>query len=164
MLIGAMNPCPCGYFGDPVKECSCSPAIVTRYQKRLSGPLLDRIDIHVEVPRVEYEKLASDVLLEASERIRARVEAARERQHQRFEGTRLRCNAEMGPGEVRGYCRLDDEGRGLLRSAMNQLQMSARAFHRILKLARTIVDLAGEEEIATVHLTEVIRHRLRRQM
>ncbi len=164
MLIGAMNPCPCGYFGDPVKECSCSPAIVTRYQKRLSGPLLDRIDIHVEVPRVEYEKLASETALERSESIRARIEVARERQRKRFEGTRLSCNAEMGPGEVREYCRLDDAGRSLLRSAMQQLQMSARAFHRILKLARTIADLAGEEEITTAHLAEAIQYRPRRQM
>ncbi len=164
MLIGAMNPCPCGYFGDPVRECTCSPAIVTRYQKRLSGPLLDRIDIHVEVPRVEYEKLASDVSLETSELIRVRVEGARERQRRRFEGTHLSCNAEMGPGEVREYCRLDDAGRSLLRSAMYQLQMSARAFHRILKLARTIADLAGEEEITTAHLAEAIQYRPRRQM
>jgi len=164
MLVGAMNPCPCGYFGDPVKECSCSPAIVTRYQKRISGPLLDRIDIHVEVPRVEYEKLASDLSLEGSESIRARVEAARERQRQRFAGTRLACNAEMGPGEVRGYCRVDDGGRSLLRSAMQQLQMSARAFHRILKLARTIADLANEEGITTAHLAEAIQYRPRRQM
>jgi len=164
MLIGAMNPCPCGYFGDPVKECSCSSAIVTRYQKRLSGPLLDRIDIHVEVPRVEYEKLASDVPLEASESIRRRVEGARERQRKRFAGTHLACNAGMGPGEVREYCRLDDAGRSLLRSAMQQLQMSARAFHRILKLARTIADLAGEEEITTAHLAEAIQYRPRRQM
>ena len=114
MLIGAMNPCPCGYFGDPVKECTCSPAIVTRYQKRLSGPLLDRIDIHVEVPKVEYEKLASDVPLEASELIRERVEEARERQRQRFAGTRLSCNADMGPGEVREYCQLNDAGRSHL--------------------------------------------------
>jgi len=164
MLVGAMNPCPCGYFGDPVKECSCSPAIVTRYQKRISGPLLDRIDIHVEVPRVEYEKLASDTRLESSESIRARVEGARGRQRQRFAGRRLSCNAEMGPGEVREYCRLDDGGRGLLRSAMQQLQMSARAFHRILKLARTIADLAGEGEITVAHLAEAIQYRPRRQM
>jgi magnesium chelatase family protein len=137
---------------------------VTRYQKRLSGPLLDRIDIHVEVPRVEYEKLAGDTPLESSESIRARVEAARERQRKRFVGTSLACNAEMGPGEVREYCPLDDAGRGLLRSAMQQLQMSARAFHRILKLARTIADLAGEEEIATAHLAEAIQYRPRRQM
>ena len=164
MLVGAMNPCPCGYFGDPVRECTCSPAIVTRYQKRLSGPLLDRIDIHVQVPRVEYEKLASESALERSEPIRRRVEEARERQRKRFEGTRLGCNAEMGPGEVREYCRLDDAGRSLLRSAMQQLQMSARAFHRILKLARTIADLACEEEITTAHLAEAIQYRPRRQM
>ena len=164
MLVGAMNPCPCGYFGDPVKECTCSPAIVTRYQKRLSGPLLDRIDIHVEVPRVKYEKLASDVPLETSKTIRTRVEGARERQRQRFEGTHLACNAEMGPGEAREYCRLGDGGRSLLRSAMQQLQMSARAFHRILKLARTIADLSGEGEITTAHLAEAIQYRPRRQM
>jgi len=164
MLVGAMNPCPCGYFGDPVKECTCSPAIVTRYQKRLSGPLLDRIDIHVEVPRVEYEKLASESALERSEPIRRRVEGARERQRQRFAETRISCNAEMGPGEVREYCRLEDAGRSLLRSAMQQLQMSARAFHRILKLARTIADLAGEGEITTAHLAEAIQYRPRRQM
>jgi len=164
MLVGAMNPCPCRYFGDPVKECTCSPAIVTRYQKRLSGPLLDRIDIHAEVPRVEYEKLASETPLESSESIRVRVEVARERQRQRFEGTRLACNAEMGPGEVREYCRLGDGGRSLLRSAMQQLQMSARAFHRILKLARTIADLAGEGEITTANLAEAIQYRPRRQI
>ena len=147
-----------------MKECTCSPAIVTRYQKRISGPLLDRIDIHVEVPRVEYEKLASDIPLEPSESIRARVEGAREGQRKRFEGARLGCNAEMGPGEVREYCRLDDAGRSLLRSAMHQLQMSARAFHRILKLARTIADLAGEGEITTAHLAEAIQYRPRRQM
>ena len=147
-----------------MKECTCSPAIVTRYQKRISGPLLDRIDIHAEVPRVEYEKLASDTPLESSESIRARVEGARERQRQRFTGTRLTCNAEMGPAEVREYCQLDDAGRSLLRSAMHQLQMSARAFHRILKLARTIADLSGEEEITTAHLAEAIQYRPRRQM
>ncbi|MCJ7667719.1 MAG: YifB family Mg chelatase-like AAA ATPase, partial [Anaerolineae bacterium] len=164
MLVGAMNPCPCGYFGDPVKECTCSPAIVTRYQKRLSGPLLDRIDIHVEVSRVEYEKLASETPLERSELIRERVEGARGRQRKRFAGRRLSCNGEMGPGEVRGYCRLDDGGRSLLRSAMQQMQMSARAFHRILKLARTIADLAGEEEISIAHLAEAIQYRPRRQI
>ena len=128
------------------------------------GPLLDRIDIHVEVPRVEYEKLASETPLERSELIRERVEGARERQRQRFEGTRLTCNGEMGPAEVREYCRPDDGGRGLLRSAMQQMQMSARAFHRILKLARTIADLAGEEEITTAHLAEAIQYRPRRQI
>ncbi len=151
-------------IGEPVKECTCSPAIVTRYQKRLSGPLLDRIDIHVEVPRVEYEKLASESALGRSEPVRRRVEEARERQRRRFEGRRLSCNGEMGPGEVREYCSLDDGGRSLLRSAMQQLQMSARAFHRILKLARTIAGLTGEEEITTARLAEAIQYRPRRQM
>ncbi len=164
MLVAAMNPCPCGYYGDPVKQCTCSPSIVIRYQKRISGPLLDRIDIHVEVPRVEYDKLASDTPLENSESIRARVEIARERQRRRFAGTRLTCNADMGPAEIREYCPLDEAGRSLLRSAMYQLQMSARAFHRILKLARTIADLAGEERITTSHLAEAIQYRPRRML
>jgi len=158
-----MNPCPCGYYGDPVKECTCSPMMVSRYQKRISGPLLDRIDIHIEVPRVEYEKLSDDRLGEPSAAIRERVEAARERQRRRLEGTALLTNADMGPAEVRLYCPLDDAGRSLLRAAMQQLQMSARAYHRILKLARTIADLAGNEKIQTVHLAEAIQYRPRRQ-
>jgi len=164
MLIAAMNPCPCGYFGDPVKECTCSLTMVSRYQKRISGPLLDRIDIHIEVPRVEYEKLTDDRLGESSEDIRARVERAREVQQRRFEGTALRCNADMGPAEVREYCRVDEAGRSLLKAAMQQLSMSARAFHRVLKLARTIADLAGSERIETSHLAEAIQYRPRRQV
>jgi len=163
MLIGSMNPCPCGFYGDPVKECTCSSAMVTRYQKRISGPLLDRIDIHVEVPRVEYEKLSDDRLGEPSAAIRARVAAARERQLRRFEGTKLTCNADMGPAEVRDFCQVDPAGKSLLKAAMQQLQMSARAYHRILKLARTIADLAGSERIETVHLAEAIQYRPRRQ-
>jgi magnesium chelatase family protein len=163
MLIAAQNPCPCGYYGDPMKECTCSASMVSRYQKRISGPLLDRIDIHIEVPRVEYEKLSDDRLGEPSAAIRARVEAARERQRRRFAGTALLTNADMGPAEVREYCPVDDAGRNLLRAAMQQLQMSARAYHRILKLARTIADLAGSERIQTVHLAEAIQYRPRRQ-
>ena len=163
MLIGSMNPCPCGWYNDPVKECTCSPAMVTRYQKRISGPLLDRIDIHVEVPRVEYEKLSDDRLGEPSAAIRGRVIAARERQLRRFDGTSLTCNADMGPAEVRDFCQVDPAGKSLLKAAMQQLQMSARAYHRILKLARTIADLAGSERIETVHLAEAIQYRPRRQ-
>jgi magnesium chelatase family protein len=164
MLMAAMNPCPCGYFGDPVKECTCSLSMVSRYQKRISGPLLDRIDIHVEVPRVDYDKLSSDRLGETSAAIRERVGAARDIQRRRFEGTELACNADMGPAEVRQYCEVDQAGKSLLRAAMQQLAMSARAYHRILKLARTIADLAGSERIETAHLAEAIQYRPRRQM
>jgi magnesium chelatase family protein len=162
MFLAAMNPCPCGYHGDPVRECTCSMSTITRYQKRISGPLLDRIDIHIEVPRVDYDKLTAERLGEPSQAIQTRVEAARERQRERFEGTPLSSNADMGPGEVRKICQLDETGRGLVRAAMHQLQMSARAFHRILKLARTIADLAGTEQIETPHLAEAIQYRPRR--
>jgi len=162
-LIAAMNPCPCGYYGDPVKECTCSLGIVGKYQKRISGPLLDRIDIHVEVPRVKYDKLADDRLGEPSADVRARVEAARERQRQRFAGTHLTCNADMQPADVRVHCRVDETGKSLLKAAMAQLQLSARAYHRILKLARTIADLAGSENIRPPHLAEAIQYRPRRQ-
>jgi len=164
MLVAAMNPCPCGYFGDPVRECTCSLANVLRYQKRISGPLLDRIDIHVQVPRVDYEKLSGNRLGEKSEAIRARVEKARARQRQRFAGTNLQVNADMGPAEVRQYCVIDDAGKDLLRAAMQQMQMSARAYHRILKLARTIADLAESEHIETPHLAEAIQYRPRKQI
>ncbi|MBN1955981.1 MAG: YifB family Mg chelatase-like AAA ATPase [Anaerolineae bacterium] len=164
ILIAAMNPCPCGYWGDPTRECTCSPANVTRYQKRISGPLLDRIDIHIEVPRVDIDKLTDDRWGELSAAIRERVEQARERQQHRFADTPLTCNAEMGPTEVRQICRLDDAGQALMRAAMRQLQMSARAFHRILKLARTIADLAGCEKIETAHLAEAIQYRPRSQI
>jgi len=164
MFVAAMNPCPCGYYGDPVRECTCSLSTISRYQKRISGPLLDRIDIHVEVPRVDYHKLTDERLGEPSEAIQARVERAREVQRKRFADTSLSCNADMGPGEVRKICQLDETGRGLVRAAMQQLQMSARAFHRILKLARTIADLAGSERIETAHLAEAIQYRPRRMV
>ena len=164
MMIAAMNPCPCGYWGDPVRQCSCTPSHVTRYQKRISGPLLDRIDIHVEVPRVAYEKLTDDRRGELSARIRERVARARTAQIHRFSGRGPTCNAEMGPAEVREMCPLEDEGRSLVRAAMQQLQLSARAFHRILKLARTIADLAGSERIETAHLAEAIQYRPRQML
>src|SRR5437868_8941013 len=163
MLIAAMNPCPCGFYGDPTKECSCSESTVSRYQKRISGPLLDRIDIFVEVPRVDYEKLASDTMGERSMIVRDRVEAARGRQTARFVSSRLAANAEMTPTEVREHCqaRLDEQAPSLLRLAMSQLSLSARAFHRILKLARTIADMADSDPISASHLAEAIQYRQR---
>ncbi len=162
MMLAAMNPCPCGFYGDPTHECTCSMGLVSKYQKRISGPLLDRIDIHVEVPRVEYEKLADERMGEPSACVRERVEAARERQRQRFAGSALLANADMQPADVRVYCQVDETGKSLLKAAMTQLQLSARAYHRILKLARTIADLAGSEETQPPHLAEAIQYRPRR--
>ncbi len=167
-----MNPCPCGYYNDPVKECTDSLARIMRYQNRIGGPLMDRIDIHVEVPRVDHEKLSSDRMGEPSVKIRERVEQARERQRARFGGTALQCTGDMGPGEVRKFCVLGDASKNLLRAAMQHMsktprslcgQMSARAYHRILKLARTIADLAGNDRIETVHIAEAIQYRPRNQ-
>jgi len=132
---------------------------VTKYQKRISGPLLDRIDIHVEVPEVEYEKLSSDRLGESSASIRKRVQAARERQRVRFDGSDIICNSDMRVAEVRQFCKLDEAGDSLVRQAMSQLDLSARGYHRVLKLARTIADLAGSEGIQTAHLAEALQYR-----
>jgi magnesium chelatase family protein len=163
MLVAAMNPCPCGNYGDPVKPCVCSESVVSRYQRRISGPLLDRIDIFVEVPRVEYEKLSAMAPGEPSKVVRERVDRARARQNQRFEGAPTQCNAEMTPAEVRDHCqtRLDEASRSLLKLATDQLSLSARAFHRILKVARTIADLAECEAIAAAHVAEAIQYRQR---
>jgi len=161
ILIGAMNPCPCGYYGDPYHECTCSASAISRYQQRISGPLLDRFDIHVEVPHVDYDKLTGATRGEPSAAIRSRVEAARRRQQLRFQGTPLTCNADMGPAEVRQQCVLNAESNALIRAAMQQLHLSARAYHRVLKLARTIADLAGSDNIETVHLAEALQYRQR---
>jgi magnesium chelatase family protein len=164
-LVSAMNPCPCGYYGDPVKPCTCAAAAITLYQKKISGPLLDRIDIHIQVPRVEYEKLSDDRFGESSEVIQKRVETARQIQHRRFstiqegKSKRMYCNADLQTADLRTFCILDEAGKNLLKSAMNQMQLSARAYHRILKLARTIADLAGEERISTTHIAEALQYR-----
>ena len=164
-----MYPCPCGFCSDTQKPCTCAPAVVTKYQKRISGPLLDRIDIHIEVPRVDYETLSGDRVGESSESIRARAQAARNIQQGRFTNSKslfsnngssdIICNADMRVGEIRQYCKLQAEGQNLVRVAMTQLNLSARAYHRILKLARTISDLAGSEEMQSVHLTEALQYR-----
>ncbi len=172
-MFDCAPPCPCGFYGDAQKACTCAPAVVTKYQKRISGPLLDRIDIHIEVPRVDYEKLSGDRLGESSESIRKRVQAARDIQNQRYslaetlsstrnsnnESSAIVCNADMRIGEVRQFCSLQPEGQSLMRAAMSQLNLSARAYHRILKLSRTIADLAGSEKIQSPHLAEALQYR-----
>ncbi len=167
MLIAASNPCPCGYYGDPVKPCTCSPALITRYHQRISGPLLDRIDIHIDVPRVDYDKLTDDRRGEPSAAIRERVQAARNRQAERFaraaeEGERrLLCNADMGAREVTRMVKLDAESEALMRSAVRQMHLSARAYHRVLKLSRTIADLEGSDMVRPHHLAEALQYRAR---
>ena len=142
------------------KPCTCAPSVVTKYQKRISGPILDRIDIYIEVPRVDYEKLSGNKLGESSETIRKRVQTARDIQNKRFAGIpEVICNADMRIGEVRQFCAIQPEGQSLMRAAMSQLNLSARAYHRILELSRTIADLAGSEEIHSPHLVEALQYR-----
>lgn len=160
MLAAAANPCPCGYFGDRHRPCTCSPTAVRRYLARLSGPLLDRIDVHIEVPAVGVMDLLRAPPGEPSSAVRARVQEARERQRRRFAGRpRLYANAHMRAREVREFCQLDDTGERLLRNAIDRLGLSARAYHRILKLARTIADLAGDDRIRPSHVAEAIQYR-----
>jgi magnesium chelatase family protein len=161
MLVAAMNPCPCGYYGDPVKECKCSSSEISRYQKRISGPLLDRIDIFIEVPRVDYEKLTEDTRGESSEKVQARVEAARQTQQRRFNDPKIVCNNEMTPIEVKEFCQMESTAQNLLRTAMKQLHFTARTFHHILKLSRTISDLDGADIIKANHLAEALQYRQR---
>lgn len=160
MLVASMNPCPCGYYNHPEKECICPPGMVQKYLSKISGPLLDRIDLHVEVTPVNFSELSSDRAAEKSELIRERVIAAREIQIERF-GNRqdLHANAQMSPQMVRDLCKIDVAGQTLLKRAMEKLGLSARAYDRILKVSRTIADLAGSEEIKLEHLAEAIHFR-----
>lgn len=155
ILVASQNPCPCGYLGDPVKACICTPSQIIRYQKRVSGPLMDRIDIHVEVPRVKFEKLSDDSLAEESSIVKQRVENARNIQLKRAE----KSNAEMSNREVKEYCKLDDQSLKLLKVAMNQLNLSARQFTRVIKVARTIADLENSPNIKSSNIAESLQYR-----
>ena len=156
----ATHPCKCGYFGDPKRECRCSPLDVQRYRDRISGPLLDRIDIHVEVPAVQYREMSSNVPGEASSAIRERVEKARGVQLARFAALgKVRTNSRMSAKHIKRFCALGEAAEGMMKMAMTELNFSARAYDRILKVARTIADLAGSEPITSDHVSEAIQYR-----
>ncbi len=160
MLVSAMNPCPCGYFGDLKRECRCSPVQVQRYRQRISGPLLDRIDLHIEVPAVEYKDISSTRTEEGSAAIRERVMQARERQQARFRSeAKTNSNARMSTKQIKQHCKLVDESQELIRVAMTELNLSARAYDRILKVSRTIADLAAVDDITSEHVSEAIQYR-----
>ncbi len=161
MLVGAMNPCPCGHYGDPLQECRCSLSDIIRYRKRLSGPLIDRLDIFVEVPRVDYDKLTGASEGESSAQMRTRVAAAAARQDERLAQCKATCNSDMNARDVAAFCRLTPRGREVLHTAMRQLHLSARAYHRVLKVGRTIADLDGADLIDTPHIAEALQYRKR---
>jgi magnesium chelatase family protein len=160
-LIAAMNPCPCGFQGDVMRQCTCSGQTIERYQRKISGPLLDRIDIHILVPRVDIDKLSDRRSAEPSAAIRSRVAVARERQAKRFADSALLTNADMGPRELSQYVDLDLTTETMLNRAVQQLQLSARAYHRVLKLARTIADLEGCHAVQASHVAEALQYRPR---
>jgi magnesium chelatase family protein len=159
MLVAAMNPCPCGYLGDPKRECRCAPSQIQRYRARISGPLLDRIDLHIEAPALGIREMQSAAPGESSAVIRTRIQAARERQLTRFKGTKITSNARMGHAQIRAHCTIDAKLGEMLQQAMEQLALSARAYDRILKVARTIADLAGSDRVEQPHLLEAIQYR-----
>ncbi len=159
MLVAAMNPCPCGFFSDPNRSCKCTPNQIQNYVSRISGPLLDRIDIQVEVPAVKYAELSAQTAGEPSETVRERVETARKKQHKRFQGTKIHANADMESKQIREYCQVDAESQDLLRIAINQLGLSARAYDRILKVSRTIADVEQHASIQAGHVSEAIQYR-----
>lgn len=159
MVVAAMNPCPCGYFGHPTKECTCTEATKKRYQDKISGPLLDRIDIHIEVQAIDYDQLSGKQKEETSEEIRRRVNSAREIQRKRFEGTSITCNAKMTPSATRKFCVLTDEADALLKQSFDSMGLSARAYDKILRMARTIADLENTDKIELTHIAEAIQYR-----
>lgn len=160
IFVAAMNPCPCGYKTDPKKNCNCSPSDILNYRKRISGPLFDRIDIHIEVPSVSFKDIKAPRYGESSKEIRERVKKARILQQKRFSTTKIHCNAEMGIKEIENFCNIDETSMNYLESAMKYYNLSVRAFHKILKIARTIADLEGEENILSVHISEAIGYRI----
>jgi len=161
LLVAAQNPCPCGFSTDPDKNCICTPTQILRYQRKVSGPLMDRIDIHVEVPRVKYSELTSEAVAESSEEVRERVQVARERQIKRFyeDGSKVKSNAEMKSKDIKKFCKLEEDSEKLIRRAVEQLKLSARSYHRILKTARTIADLEGSDTIKSSHIAEALQYR-----
>jgi Predicted ATPase with chaperone activity len=159
MLVAAMNPCPCGYFGDRVHTCRCSPQQIRQYQSKISGPLLDRIDLHIEVPSVKYRALSGKELGESSATIRDRVNKARDLQKKRFGHKGILCNARMTEKQIRNFCPIDEESHKLIEMAMEKLGLSARAVNRILKLSRTIADLENKKDIEPAHVAEAIQYR-----
>ncbi len=159
MLVAAMNPCPCGYYSDPKHPCRCSYGHIHKYRSKISGPLLDRIDIHVEVPAVPYKDLRKEGDAESSEDIRNRATAARTIQSERFAKTKIHANAQMSSRHVKKYCKIDDDSAALLESAIDKLGLSARAYNRILKISRTIADLSKVADIESDHIAEAIQYR-----
>lgn len=160
ILVAAQNPCPCGFASDPDKQCTCSPSQIIKYQQKISGPIIDRIDIHIEVPRLSFEELTKQKVAESSTEIRKRINQARQIQKTRFDKTvQIMYNSEMRSHDVKQFCQLDSQANEILKNAVNQYHLSARAYHRILKIARTIADLAGDDKIKTNHLAESLQYR-----
>jgi magnesium chelatase family protein len=159
MLVAAMNPCPCGHFADRTHQCTCTPVQIQRYRARVSGPLLDRIDLHIDVPAVPFGDLSSEQSREDSARVRDRVAKAREVQQRRYAEEGFYCNAQLRPRSLKRHCNIGSDSRGLIEQAMNKLGLSARAYHRILKVARTVADLDGSERVLPGHVAEAIHYR-----
>lgn len=159
MFVASMNPCACGYYGSQDKVCTCTPQSIERYMGKISGPLLDRIDIQVEVTPVKYQKLESNAPVETSEQIRKRVNTARKIQNQRYKNEKIYSNSELTPKLIDKYCKLDEKGKSILQNAFQKLGLSARAYGRILKVARTIADLDGRENIESNHIAEAVQYR-----
>ena len=161
MMVGASNPCPCGYKDSPDKACTCSNSQISMYKRKLSGPLMDRIDIFIEVPAVKYDKLASDNNQNQTQAIKQKIQKARDMQKERFDGTNILTNAEMNLPQIKQYCQHDTESQALLKKYVDSGKLSARGYHRVLKVARTIADLANSQDIKKEHIAEALMYRLK---